>query len=509
MARRILVVDDEPLKRITLQIELSEAGYEVAEAADAQTARRLIDARPFDVVVSDVRMPGMSGLDLLTYVKQIRPEVEVVLMTAYATVDTAVLAIKRGAYDYITKPFTTPDLLVKLERLFATKAARETNGGVETLGRLIAQSQSMKRLFEQIRNIAASDRTVLLVGESGTGKELFAEAIHQHSRRADKPLVRFSCAALQPTVLESELFGHEKGAFTGAIRQKAGRFELAHGGTMLLDEVDDIPTDLQVKLLRVVEQQEFERVGGETPVRVDVRLICATKCDLLKLVQEGKFREDLYYRLNVITLTIPPLRERPDDIALLAEHFVAKHAALVGGGPVTLSPHAVDELLRHTWPGNVRELEHVIERALAFCGAASHAPGAGAAAGAAAVPVVSAAPGSSAVATETIPAPTARAGSGHNKPAGEAPPAAEAAPRVIRPEHILPLGASIAEDTPLPMLELSERLSLNETVADIEKRMIVLALRQCENNQARAAQRLGIPRTTLRDKMAKYSIPGG
>ena len=467
MPRRILVVDDEPLKRITLQIELSEHGYEVYEAADAQAARRIFDARPCDVVVTDVRMPGMSGIDLLTYVKQLRPEVEVILMTAYATVDTAVLAIKRGAYDYITKPFTTQDLLVKLDRLFASRSASGApsegaeRDGIETFGRLVARSQSMKRLFEQIRSVAPTDRTILLCGESGTGKELFAEAIHAHSARASKPLVRFSCAALQPSVLESELFGHEKGAFTGAIRQKAGRFELAHEGTMLLDEVDDIPTELQVKLLRVVEQQEFERVGGEEPVRVDVRLICATKCDLLRLVKEGRFREDLYYRLNVISLTIPPLRERPDDIPVLARHFVLKHAALVSGQRVEIAAHVIDELMRHTWPGNVRELEHVIERALAF----------------------SASP--------------ALATAGHGR--------AE-----IRTEHVLPLGPEGGNPAAMPVLELGDngRLSLSETVADIERRMILLALRQCEHNQARAAQRLGIPRTTLRDKMAKYNIPG-
>lgn len=466
MPQRILVVDDEPLKRITLQIELSERGYEVYEAADAQAARRVFDARPIDVVVTDVRMPGLSGLDLLTYVKQIRPEVDVILMTAYATIDTAVLAIKRGAYDYITKPFTTQDLLVKLDRLFASRARGGPAGdaipdgldGTETCGRLVARSVSMQRLFEQVRGVAPTDRTILLCGESGTGKELLAEAIHLHSLRAAKPLVRFSCAALQPSVLESELFGHEKGAFTGAIRQKAGRFELADGGTMLLDEVDDIPTELQVKLLRVVEQQEFERVGGEEAVRVDVRLICATKCDLLKLVKEGRFREDLYYRLNVISLAIPPLRERPDDLPVLARHFVRKHAALVGDRPVEISPHAIDELLRHPWPGNVRELEHVIERALAFC----------------------------------------------RTPHGDGP-------LEIRPEHILPLGPITADVATLPALELTEngRLGLTETVADIERRMILLALRQCGNNQARAAQRLGIPRTTLRDKMARYNIPGG
>jgi DNA-binding NtrC family response regulator len=452
MPRRILVVDDEPLKRITLRIELSEHGYEVYEAADAQTARRIFDSRPIDVLVTDVRMPGQSGIDLLTYVRQVRPEVEVILMTAYATVDTAVLAIKRGAYDYITKPFTTQELLLKLDRLFAARQEPGAENGVESFGRLVARSQVMRRLFEQVRNAAATDRTILLCGESGTGKELFAEAIHAHSARAAGPLVRFSCAALQPSVLESELFGHEKGAFTGAIRQKAGRFELANGGTMLLDEVDDISIDLQVKLLRVVEQQEFERVGGEQPVRVDVRLICTTKCDLLKLVKEGRFREDLYYRLNVISLTIPPLRERPEDIPVLARHFVQKHATLAGGKTVGISPHAIDELVRHAWPGNVRELEHVLERALAFCGDSD-----------------------------------------------------------IRTEHILPLGPENAEVATLPALELGEngRLSLSETVADIERRMILLALRQCDNNQARAAQRLGIPRTTLRDKMAKYNLPGG
>lgn len=452
MRGRILVVDDEPLKRITLQIELSEHDFEVYEAADALTARRIFDSKPIDVVVTDVRMPGMNGLDLLAYLKQTRPDVEVILMTAYATVDTAVLAIKRGAYDYITKPFTTQQLLEKLDRLFATRNPVADEGGVDSFGRLVARSASMKRLFAQLRAVADSDRTILLCGESGTGKELFAEAIHKHSKRAEEPLVKFSCAALQPTVLESELFGHEKGAFTGAHRQKAGRFELATSGTILLDEVDDIPTDLQVKLLRVVEQQEFERVGGETPVRVNVRLICATKRDLLQLVKEGRFRQDLYYRLNVISLTIPPLRERPDDIAVLTTHFIKKHAALVDEQAVGIAPHALDELVRHDWPGNVRELEHVIERALAFCGG-----------------------------------------------------------NEIRPEHILPLSSDAGDSSIVQALDATSETAqrgLNETVADIERRMVIMALRQCNGNQARAAQKLGIPRTTLRDKMAKYNIPG-
>ncbi|MBI5866063.1 MAG: sigma-54-dependent Fis family transcriptional regulator [Planctomycetes bacterium] len=438
---RILVVDDEPLKRITLQIELSEQGYEVFEAADAVAGKRIIESQPIDVVVSDVRMPGLSGLDLLAYVKLTRPDVEVILMTAYATVQTAVQAIKRGAYDYITKPFTTAELSEKLAQLFAIRQAKQNTDSVQKFGRLIARSANMHRLFDKLRAVADTDRTILLCGESGTCKELFAEAIHQNSRRADHPLVRFSCAALQPTVLESELFGHEKGAFTGAIRQKPGRFEMAHNGTILLDEVDDIPTEIQVKLLRVAEQHEFERVGGESPVKVDVRLICATKRDLLGLVKEGKFREDLYYRLNVFSLNIPPLRERREDIPVLARHFADKHSSLAGDKPVAINAHAIDELMRHTWPGNVRELEHVIERALAFCG-------------------------------------------------GEE----------IRPEHILPLAQDASDQVGAATMELAEagKLGLNETVSDIERRMILMALRQCNGNQARAAQRLGIPRTTLR-----------
>jgi DNA-binding NtrC family response regulator len=453
MRGSILVVDDEPLKRITLQIELSELGFEVFEAADALAARRVFDSKPVDVVVSDVRLPGANGLDLLEHVKQARPDVGVILMTAYASVDTAVQAIKRGAYDYITKPFTTQELVPKLERLLAMRSDIPRNEEVEELSQLVAISQGMKRLFAQVRAVADSDRTILLCGESGTGKELFAEAIHDLSRRADKPFVRFSCAALQPSVLESELFGHEKGAFTGAIRQKPGRFELAHTGTILLDEVDDIPIEIQVKLLRVVEQQEFERVGGETPVHVDVRLLCATKCDLLKLVKEGRFREDLYYRLNVISLAIPPLRERPDDIPLLARHFLKKHAALIGDRVAAISPAALDQLLRHNWPGNVRELEHVMERALAFCGGDE-----------------------------------------------------------IRPEHVTAPSNEVTEPvTWAAGLEPAEgtRPGLPDTLCDIERRMILMALRQCDNNQVRAAQRLGIPRTTLRDKMAKYKIPGG
>jgi DNA-binding NtrC family response regulator len=452
MSGRILVVDDEPLKRITLQIELSEQGYEVYEAADAQSARRIFDLRPIDVVVSDVRMPGMNGLDLLAYVKQQRPEVGVILMTAYASVDSAVLAIKRGAYDYLTKPFTTEELLVKLERLLAGGKSAESSHDVERLGALVAKSEGMKRLFQQVRALADSDSTILLCGESGTGKELLAEAIHAQSRRAERPFIRFCCAGSQPGELEGDLFGRERGTPAAAAQPEAGCFELANGGTLLLRDMDEVPREIQVRLLRVIERQEFERVGGEAPTRVDVRLICVTGRDLLPLVKENRFRDDLYYRLNVLSLTIPPLRERPEDIPVLAQHFLQKRAALVGQRPVRLSPHALDELVRHKWPGNVRELEQVLERALVLCAG------------------------------------------------GE-----------IRPGHVLPLKTEATEPTTWAGLEPAEnsKLGLSETIADIERRMILMALQQCDHNQVRAAQRLGIPRTTLRDKMAKYKIPGG
>jgi DNA-binding NtrC family response regulator len=454
MKGTVLVVDDEPLKRVTLQIELTEAGYTVYDADDPKAALRMIEAKPVDVVVTDLRMPGMDGLAFLEHVKARRPETHVIMMTAYGTVDTAVAAMKRGACDYITKPFRTESLVAKIEPILNLQRGLRMDrpdagpaADLDRIGEMIAVSQPMRRLFEQIRTVADSGRTILIEGESGTGKELVAGAIHQASRRRNKALVKFSFAALQPTVIESELLGHEKGAFTGAVRQKPGRFELADGGTLFLDEVDDIPANLQVKLLRVIEQQEFERVGGEAPVHVDVRLVCATKKDLRQLVADGTFRQDLFYRLHVIHLTIPPLRERMDDVPVLANHFVGKHAGEVCSGQMpVITPHALDVLMRHDWPGNVRELEHVIERAMAFCDG-----------------------------------------------------------RELRPEHIPVLGEP--GDGDLGDAVVSETSStLTDAVSGVESKMIASALRRTDGNQARAAHLLGIPRTTLRDKIAKYSL---
>jgi DNA-binding NtrC family response regulator len=447
---RILVVDDEPLKRITLQIELSEAGFEVCEAVDAATAERLFESRPIDVVVSDVRMPGLSGLDLLARFKQRRPEVEIILMTAYATVDTAVLAIKRGAYDYITKPFTTQQLIDKLETLFAARQAAPAGVSEDSFGSFLSRSPAMIRLFARLREAAETARPVLLRGERGTGKRSLAEALVAAGPRAHRPMLSVSCDGQAAESLETELFGMERGA-GGATRGRPGAVEDVDGGTLLLEDVEQLPPAAQQRLLRVIEDGESTRVGGATPTRVDVRVVALTRCDVESLVRAGQFRDDLYYRLSVLTLTVPPLRERPEDIALLARQFIEKHSAAAGGRVVGLSNHAIEELVRHAWPGNVRELEHVIERALALCGG------------------------------------------------GE-----------IKPEHIAPLTRS-GEAGPPAGLELAEAgpAGLQETVADIERRMILMALRQCGGNQARAAQKLGIPRTTLRDKMAKYSIPMG
>ncbi len=449
MPGSILVVDDEPLKRITLQIELAENGYQVYEAADAQAARRILDSCPIDVVVSDVRMPGLSGLELLTYIKQTRPAVEVILMTAYATIDTAVLAIKRGAHDYITKPFTTQELLAKLEPLMARRATAP-DGPVETCGRLVGCSPAMRGVFQRIRTLAPTGRPVLIVGERGTGRDAVAETLHELSPRGRKPLVRFSCADVPAAVLENDLFGCEKGAAPWAIRPRPGRCELADGGTLVLDDFERIPLEMQPRLLRLLAHGVIERRGGTVPVELDVRVVCLTAGEPAEAVAAGRLRAELLDRLGGGRIDLPPLRARRDDVPVLARHFLTRQAARLGTGPVTLGVAALEELLRHHWPGNVRELEQVIERALAYCDGPE-----------------------------------------------------------IRPAHVLPLGPRGEPSAAPPEPLTAATLDLHETLADLERRMIVLALRQCGNNQARAAQRLGIPRTTLRDKMAKYDIPGG
>jgi two-component system NtrC family response regulator/two-component system response regulator HydG len=368
---RVLVIDDEVKAAEALETLLREDGYDVAKAHDALSGLALLEKVDADVVLTDLRMPGMDGLELLSKIKQLRPETLVILMTAYGTVKTAVRAVKMGAEDYLGKPIDMEELEVVLQKALEKKSLveeaknlRERLAGKYRFDNLVGESPQMLSAFEAIRQVAPSSASVLLLGESGTGKALFAQALHQNSPRRNKPFVKVACAALPETLLESELFGHEKGAFTGALYTRAGRFEMADGGTLFLDEIGDISPTVQVKLLRFLQEREFERVGGNRTFKVDVRIVCATHRDLEKKLQDGSFREDLYYRLNVIQIHVPPLRERPGDIPILAHHFLRRYADANGKDVRRISDEALALLLRHRWPGNVRELENAIERAV-------------------------------------------------------------------------------------------------------------------------------------------------
>jgi two-component system NtrC family response regulator len=368
---RVAVIDDEMDAAAALETLLREDGYEVARAHEGRAGLALLETFDPDVVLTDLRMPGMDGLDLLTRIKQSRPDTLVILMTAYGTVKTAVKAMKLGAEDYLPKPIDVEELEVILQKtlekkrlLEETRHLRERLEEKYHLANLVGESPEMLTVFKTIKQVAPSAASVLLLGESGTGKELFAQALHQHSPRKNKPFVKVACAALPETLLESELFGHEKGAFTGALFARAGRFEVADGGTLFLDEIGDISPTVQVKLLRFLEQREFERVGGNRTYRVDVRIVVATHRDLARKVEEGAFREDLYYRLNVIEIHIPPLRDRTGDIPLLAHHFLRKYSQENGKSIHAISDEALALLLQHPWPGNVRQLENAIERAV-------------------------------------------------------------------------------------------------------------------------------------------------
>ncbi len=367
---RIVVIDDEVNAAAALEKLLQEDGYEVSAANDARAGLSLLEKTDPDIVLTDLRMPGMDGLELLTKVKQIRPETMVILMTAYGTVKTAVRAMKLGAEDYLAKPIDFEELEVILQRVLEkrrlleeTRVLRERVHQKYRFENLVGESPDMLAAFKTVRQVAPSSSSVLLLGESGTGKELFAQALHQNSPRKDKPFIKVACAALPETLLESELFGHEKGSFTGALYARSGRFEMADGGTLFLDEIGDISPTVQVKLLRFLEEREFERVGGNRTYKVDVRIVCATHRDLKKKLEDGSFREDLYYRLNVIEIHIPPLRERGEDIPVLAHHFLKKFADANGKDVRRISDEALALLLRHPWPGNVRELENAMERA--------------------------------------------------------------------------------------------------------------------------------------------------
>lgn len=367
----ILVVDDEEIMRDSLCAWLQEDGFQVEALATGKEAVEAVKQRAYDAILLDLRLPDMDGLDLLHVCKQYQPSTPVIMITAYGSIETAIKAMKQGATDYVTKPFNPEELSLTLRHVLEDLAVRRENIFLKLKLEkkynhqgIISKSHKMERIFELISTIADTRSTVLIQGESGTGKELIARAIHYSSNRARHPFVSVSCGALVDTLLESELFGHEKGAFTDAKTLKRGKFELADGGSIFLDEIGDISPKLQLSLLRVLQEREFHRVGGEEPIRVDVRVIAATNRDLEQAVREGSFREDLYYRLNVISIHVPPLRERKEDIPLLVDHFIEKYNVESGKKVEGISEEALEILMEHDWPGNVRELENVIERAV-------------------------------------------------------------------------------------------------------------------------------------------------
>ncbi len=367
--RSVLIVDDDPGHRTMLRTLLTGWGYTIFEADDGSTAIEKVHEQVFDLILMDIRMIKVSGLEALNQIKTFNPAMPIIIMTAYASVETAVEALKNGAYDYLTKPLDFDELRLAMERAVDHRQLREENRLLrESLGthfdrrNIIGRSKAMDKVLKTVAQVAPSEATVLITGESGTGKEMIAGAIHFNSSRKTGPFVKINCAAIMETLLESELFGHEKGAFTGAHRKKEGRIRQAHGGSLFLDEISEMSLAMQVKLLRVLQEREITRVGGEDVIKVDVRVIAATNKDLLQEISTGKFREDLFYRLNVVALNIPPLKERSEDIPLLAQHFLEifseKNRKKIKG----FTPHAMDQLIKYDWPGNVRELMNAVER---------------------------------------------------------------------------------------------------------------------------------------------------
>jgi DNA-binding NtrC family response regulator len=374
MAQRILVVDDEQIIRESLSFILKKEGYNVEEAANGKDALMKHEANPFDIIITDIEMPEMKGVDLLKQIRQRTPQTLVVIITAFGSVETAVLALREGAADYILKPVNFDDLLYRVKKLCDYHALIVENSLLRRelqrtydFDQIIGQSMPMKKIFEVIKRVAHSEGTVLITGKSGTGKEIVARAIHYNSPRREKRFMPINCGAIVDTLFESELFGHKKGSFTGATVDKEGLLKVAEGGTVFLDEVSEIPIQLQVKLLRALEQREITPVGMTEPIKIDVRIIAATNRDLRKEVENGKFRDDLYYRLNVVEIDLPSLKERPDDVPILAQHFLDAFKKQMSKPIQGFANEAMRALLQYQWKGEVRELENVIERAVIFC----------------------------------------------------------------------------------------------------------------------------------------------
>ena len=444
----IWVVDDERIIRVTLADDLRDAGYEVREFARAGSVLSAITETTPDIVITDLKMPGIDGIELLVKLKQMKPEVSIIVMTAFGTVENAVKAMKMGAYDYITKPFNNDEILIRIDKIIELKSVRKENTflrkQIETkydFLSYIGDYETNKALFDLVKLVAKKDSTVLITGETGTGKELVTNIIHYNSNRKNKPLVKVSCAILSREIFESELFGHVKGAFTGAGSDKQGRFELANNGTLYLDDIDDIPLDLQVKLLRAIEEREIEKVGSSKTVPIDVRIIASTKKDLFQLVKEDKFREDLFYRLNVFPIRLLPLRERKKDIKEILLYYLEKFSK---SRTIEITPEALQQLTAYNWPGNVRELKNIAER-LEILGGNSR----------------------------------------------------------IDLSHI-PL--EIRQNKKLDICSSLRTKPLDQFLSEIEVESIKCALENSKNNKSKAAAILGIPPSTLRTKMDKYGI---
>ena len=449
----ILIVDDDLNHLKTLQTIVKSWGYQVTAVDDGIKAVEVVKEKPFALILMDVRMAQMSGIEALKHIKQYNPAIPTLIMTAYSSVDSAVEALKAGAYDYLTKPLDFEVLKISLSRALEHSGLKAENATLKSkmsadyeLENIIGKSRAMKSLVDMMAMVAPSEATVLITGESGTGKELIAKSIHHNSRRKDRPLVVVNCAALTETLLESELFGHEKGAFTGADKRREGRFKQADKGTIFLDEVGETSAAMQAKLLRVIQEREIQRVGGEETLSVDVRILAATNLNLEEEVKNGKFREDLFYRLNVVTLRLPSLCERQDDIPLLAHHFLEKYAKKNNKQVKGFSPMAMEMLLKYSWPGNVRELENVIERAVILL------------------------PDEHVTEKELPVTVTERYAEGND---WISPP------------------ASIAGNRPLE---------------EIEKEAILATLEDSGGNKSETARRLGINRKTLHKKLKEYGI---
>lgn len=483
---RLMVVDDEPNICRVLGALFERAGYQVTTFSEAGAALdALIDDPEIDAVITDLMMPEMSGLDFLKAIRERGLDQPVLMITAHGNVDTAVDAMKSGAFDYVSKPFDAEEVRLKIERAIRQYSLQRENDYLRTelrtrykFDNIIGSSKAMQAVYDLIAKAARSKANVLVRGESGTGKELVAKALHYNSPRANKKFVAVSCAALPNEILESELFGHEKGAFTGALWQKPGRFELADGGTLFLDEIGDISPNVQIKLLRVLQEKEFERVGGIKPLKVDVRLIAASNRDLEDAVRKGEFREDLYYRLRVIQITIPPLRDRVDDVPFLVEHFLKKYGSADGRKVRTLEPTAMDMLQRYDWPGNIRELENAIEHA-----------------------VVMSDEGVTSITAELLPL-NVQLNQGVRRAAAAPVPAP--IPNAPAPQ---PPAPSDPVANPAPSSEKDPGLTdFTGAVAQTEKRMLRDALEKTNWNLTRAAELLGITFRSMRYNVKKYNL---